>query len=58
MLQPIYWILAISVMLLLLVSVILGLVDRVRTTKEVKEINKKQLEWLDKMIKDIESEEK
>ncbi len=44
MLQPIYWILAISVMLLLLlVSTVYGLIDRIKTNKEFKKINKKHI---------------
>ena len=61
MLQPIYWILAISVMLLLLVSTVYGLIDRIKTNKEFKEINKKHIEYLDKqikMLKNMESEDK
>lgn len=57
MLQPIYWILAISVMLLLLVSTVYGLIDRIKTNKEFKEINKKHIEYLDKQIKMLENME-
>lgn len=41
MLSTIYWILAILVMLVLLVSTVYGLIDRVNTNKDFKEINKK-----------------
>nr|DAS26846.1 MAG TPA: protein of unknown function (DUF4083) [Caudoviricetes sp.] len=57
MLQPIYWILAISVMLLLLVSTVYGLIDRIKTNKEFKKINKKHIEYLDKQIKMLENME-
>lgn len=40
MLSTTYWILAILVMTILLVSTIYGLIDRVKTNKEFKEINK------------------
>lgn len=61
MVQTIYWILAIAVMILLLISTIYGLIDRIETNKTFKEINKKQLEWIDKQIEtleDMEREEK
>lgn len=61
MLSTIYWILAILVMLVLLVSTVYGLIDRVNTNKDFKEINKKQMEYLDKQIKlleNMESEDK
>jgi hypothetical protein len=57
MLQSIYWILAISVMLLLLVSTVYGLIDRIKTNKEFKKINKKHIEYLDKQIKMLENME-
>jgi hypothetical protein len=57
MLSTIYWILAISVMLLLLVSTIYGLIDRIKTNKEFKEINRKHIEYLDKQIKMLENME-
>lgn len=58
MVQAIYWILAIAVILVLLITVIYGLIDRIKTNKTFKEINKKQLEWIDKQIKSLEREEK
>ena len=58
MLQIIYWILAITVMLVFLIGAIYGLIDRIKTNKAFKEINKKQLEWIDKRIKSLEREEK
>lgn len=58
MVQAIYWILAIAVMLVLLIGAIYGLIDRIKTDKAFKEINKKQLEWIDKQIKSLEREEK
>lgn len=58
MLQIIYWILAITVMLVFLIGAIYGLIDRIKTNKTFKEINKKQLEWIDKQIKSLEREEK
>lgn len=61
MLSIIYWILAILVMLVLLVSTVYGLIDRVNTNKDFKVINKKQMEYLDKQIKlleNMESEDK
>lgn len=61
MAETIYWILAILVMTILLVSTIYGLIDRVKTNKEFKEINKKHLEYLNKQIEllnNIESEDK
>ena len=57
MLSTIYWILTISVMLLLLVSTIYGLIDRIKTNKEFKEINRKHIEYLDKQIKMLENME-
>ena len=48
-------------MTILLVSTIYGLIDRVKTNKEFKEINKKHNEYLDKQIKlleNMESEDK
>jgi hypothetical protein len=57
MLSTIYWISAISVMLLLLVSTIYGLIDRIKTNKEFKEINRKHIEYLDKQIKMLENME-
>ena len=58
MAQAIYWILAIAVMLVLLISAIYELIDRIKTNKTFKEINKKQLEWIDKRIKSLEREDK
>ena len=58
MIQAIYWILAIVVMLVLLIGAIYGLIDKIETNKTFKEINKKQLEWIDKQIKSLEREEK
>lgn len=61
MLSTTYWILAILVMTILLVSTIYGLIHRVKTNKEFKEINKKHNEYLDKQIKlleNMESEDK
>lgn len=58
MIQAIYWILAITVMLVFLIGAIYGLIDRIKTNKTFKEINKKQLEWIDKQIKSLEREEK
>lgn len=58
MVQAIYWILAIAVMLVLLITVIYGLIDRIKTNKTFKEINKKQLEWIDKQIKSLEEMER
>lgn len=61
MIQTIYWILAIAVMILLLISTIYGLIDRNEANKTFKEINKKQLEWINKQIEtleDMEREEK
>ena len=58
MAQAIYWILAIAVMLVLLISAIYELIDRIKTNKTFKEINKKQLEWIDKQIKSLEREDK
>lgn len=58
MVQAIYWILAIAVMLVLLISAIYELINRIKTNKTFKEINKKQLEWIDKQIKSLEREDK
>lgn len=58
MVQAIYWILAIAVMLVLLITVIYGLIDRIKINKTFKEINKKQLEWIDKQIKSLEEMER
>lgn len=58
MVQAIYWILAIAVMLVLLITGIYGLINRIETNKIFKEINKKQLEWIDKQIKSLEREDK
>lgn len=58
MVQAIYWILAIAVMLVLLISAIYELINKIKTNKAFKEINKKQLEWIDKQIKSLEREEK
>ena len=61
MVQTIYWILAIAVMILLLIGTIYGLIDRNEANKTFKEINKKQLEWINKQIEtleDMEREEK
>lgn len=61
MVQAIYWILAILVMLVLLITTIYGLIYRIRTNKEFKEINKKHIEYLDKQIElleNMESEDK
>ena len=58
MLLIIYWILAITVMLVFLIGAIYGLIDRIKTNKAFKEINKKQLEWINKQIKSLEREEK
>ncbi len=56
--ELIYWILAIGVLFVLLITVIYNFIDSIKRNKEFKEINKKQLEWLDKQIKSIESEDK
>lgn len=56
--QIIYWILAIVVMLVLLISAIYGLIDRINTNRIFKEINKKQIDWLEKQIKILEREDK
>ena len=47
MVQAIYWILAIVVMLVLLMGAIYGLIDRIKTNKAFKEINKKttRVDW-------------
>lgn len=58
MLQIIYYILATAVMLALLISAIYGLIDSIKTNKTFKEINKKQLEWIDKQIESLEREDK
>ena len=58
MVQAIYWILAIAVMLVLLITGIYGLIDHIKTNKEFKEINKKQLEWIEKQIKLLEEMER
>lgn len=58
MAQIIYWILAIVVMLVLLIGAIYGLIDRINTNRIFKEINKKQIDWLDKQIKILEREDK
>lgn len=58
MVQAIYWILAIAVMLILLITTIYGLIDRIKTNKEFKELNKKQLEWIEKQIKLLEEMER
>lgn len=50
MISTIYWILAILVMLVLLITTVYGLIDRIRTNKEFKEVNKKHLEYLNKQI--------
>lgn len=57
----IYWILAIAVMSVLLVSTIYNLIDSIRTNDDFKEINKKHIEYLEKQIEllnEMESEEK
>ena len=58
MLQIIYWILATAVMLALLIGAIYGLIDSIKTNKTFKEINKKQLEWINKQIENLEREDK
>jgi len=58
MAQAIYWILAIAVMLILLITTIYGLIDRIKTNKAFKELNKKQLEWIEKQIKLLEEMER
>lgn len=58
MAQIIYWILAIVVMLVLLIGVIYDLIDRINTNRIFKEINKKQIDWLEKQIKILEREDK
>ena len=58
MAQIIYWILAIVVMLVLLIGAIYGLIDRIKTNRIFKEINKKQIDWLEKQIKILEREDK
>lgn len=58
MVQAIYWILAIAVMLILLITTIYGLIDRIKTNKEFKEINKKHIEYLTKQIKLLEEMER
>lgn len=61
MISTIYWILAILVMLVLLITTIYGLIDRIRTNKEFKEINKQHLKYLNKQIEllnNIEREDK
>lgn len=58
MAQAIYWILAIAVMLILLITTIYGLIDRIKRNKAFKEINKKQLEWIEKQIKLLEEMER
>lgn len=57
MVQAIYWILAILVMLVLLITTVYGLIDRIRTNKEFKKINKKYIEYLDKQIELLENKE-
>lgn len=58
MAQIIYWILAIVVMLVLLIGAIYDLIDRINTNRIFKEINKKQIDWLEKQIKILEREDK
>lgn len=58
MAQIIYWILAIVVMLVLLIGAIYGLIDIINTNRIFKEINKKQIDWLEKQIKILEREDK
>lgn len=58
MAETIYWILAITVMLVLLIGAIYGLIDRIKTNKEFKEIIKRQLELINQEIKNLEREEK
>ena len=58
MAQIIYWILAIVVMLVLLIGAIYGLIDRIKTNRIFKEINKKQIDRLEKQIKILEREDK
>ena len=61
MISTIYWILAILVMLVLLITTVYGLIDRIRTNKEFKEINKKHLEYLNKeieLLNNMEREDK
>lgn len=58
MAQAIYWILAIAVMLILLITTIYGLIGRIKTNKAFKELNKKQLEWIEKQIKLLEETER
>ncbi len=61
MLSTIYWILAILVMLVLLVSTISSMMCSHERDKEFREINKKQIEYLDKqtkLLENMESEDK
>ncbi len=58
MVQIIYWILAIAVMLVLLISTIYGLIHSIKSNKIFEEINKKHLEWIDKQIESLGREEK
>lgn len=57
MLSSIYWILAILVMLVLLVSTTSSMIRSHEMDKQFKEINKKQIEYLDKQIKYLENME-
>lgn len=57
MLSTIYWILAILVMLVLLASTISSMIRSRETDKEFREINKKQIEYLDEQIKFLENME-
>lgn len=57
MLSTIYCILAILVMLVLLASTISSMIRSRETDKEFREINKKQIEYLDEQIKFLENME-
>lgn len=57
MLSTIHWILAILVMLVLLASTISSMIRSRETDKEFREINKKQIEYLDEQIKFLENME-
>lgn len=57
MLSTIYWILAILVMLVLLASTISSMIRSHEMDKQFKEINKKQIEYLDEQIKFLENME-
>lgn len=57
MAQTIFYILAILVMLILLVSTIYSLIDTIKMDKRFKAINEKHIEYLDKQIKLLENME-